>query len=172
MLLLLYRYLYFTIGIAQVGIWSLVLVTMSLSNIANLGFGGSLVKFVAQYHAREDQQSINEIVGTAVITVAVTVAGIIIVLYPAIRTVFHMVVPEANVPVVDLLLPYACISLWVNAIGNLYAAVLDGYHFAHVKSKILLVNQALYLLLSMIFVGMYGSLVWLTLSFCKHCHLL
>jgi len=45
-LFILYRFLLNTIGVEQLGIWSLVLATTSVTQIASFGLSGSVVKFV------------------------------------------------------------------------------------------------------------------------------
>jgi len=156
MLFLFYRYLYSVIGIEQVGIWSLILAMTSLSSIANLGFGGSLVKYVAQYHARGDQDAINDVVATAVITVGIAVATVLILAYPFAEALVGMVVQRQYAERAASLLPYAIVSLWIGSLGNMYAAVLEGYHLAYLKSVIFLAGQALNLLLSMLMVSHHG----------------
>lgn len=52
------------LGAAQYGLWVLIgSVTVHFS-VLDMGYGGSLVKFVAQYRARRDTQALNEIAST------------------------------------------------------------------------------------------------------------
>ena len=51
-LFVLYKFLLKTIGIEDLGIWSVVLATTSVAGIGNFGLSGSVVKFVAKYVAR------------------------------------------------------------------------------------------------------------------------
>ena len=53
-LFILYKFLLNTIGVEQLGIWSLVLATTAVTQIANLGLSGSVVKYVAKYIARKE----------------------------------------------------------------------------------------------------------------------
>ena len=45
-LFILYRYLLATIGVEQLGLWSVVLASTSISRISELGLSGSVVKFL------------------------------------------------------------------------------------------------------------------------------
>ncbi len=63
-LFILYKFLLNTIGVEQLGIWSLVLATTSVSQIASFGLSGSVVKFVAKYIAKEDEKSVSEVIQT------------------------------------------------------------------------------------------------------------
>ena len=67
-LFFLYRFLLNTIGVKQLGVWSLVLATSSIIHIGNLGFSGSVVKFVAKYVARQELVLAAEVIETAAIS--------------------------------------------------------------------------------------------------------
>src|SRR2546422_10484826 len=51
-LLFFYRYLLDTIGVAAVGVWSVVLATTSVGRIADFGMSGGVSRFVARAGAR------------------------------------------------------------------------------------------------------------------------
>ena len=53
-LFFLYRYLLNTIGVAKLGVWSVVMAAASASRMSELGLSGSVVKFVAKYKAHSD----------------------------------------------------------------------------------------------------------------------
>ena len=55
---LLYRYLLDQLGVAQLGVWSLVLATTSVSRIGDLGLSAGVVKFVAQALAQGDARRV------------------------------------------------------------------------------------------------------------------
>ncbi|MFX0141665.1 MAG: hypothetical protein ACFFDN_48960, partial [Candidatus Hodarchaeota archaeon] len=76
-LFILYRFLLNTIGVEQLGVWSLVLATTSITQIAGFGLSGSVVKFVAKYIARRDNENISGVIQTAAITVSVFVGFIL-----------------------------------------------------------------------------------------------
>ena len=63
------------LGQSAYGLWALTTsITMYLS-VLDLGYGGSLVKFVAQYRAWRDRQALNEILST--MFVVFTVVGLV-----------------------------------------------------------------------------------------------
>ena len=55
-LFFLYKFLLGTIGVEQFGIWSLVLATTAVTQIADLGFSGGVVKFVSKYVALKEKK--------------------------------------------------------------------------------------------------------------------
>ena len=67
---LLYRFLLEIIGPEKLGIWSLVLSICSITQVANLGMTGSIVKHIADYDAFNDKKKISLAVQTAVISMA------------------------------------------------------------------------------------------------------
>jgi O-antigen/teichoic acid export membrane protein len=95
-LFFLYRFLIGTIGIERVGIWSLVLATTSVANIANLGLSGSIVKFVARYNAQNDHKTVSDAIQTASVSIAVVIALILVIAYPFADWVLSLVVPSTK----------------------------------------------------------------------------
>ncbi|MBM3253651.1 MAG: hypothetical protein FJZ16_05325, partial [Candidatus Omnitrophica bacterium] len=77
-----YKYLLGVIGIERLGIWSLVIASTSITQIANLGMAGGVVKFVAKYFARGELDNLNGIVQTALWSLAVASGLLMIVAYP------------------------------------------------------------------------------------------
>ena len=84
-LFVLYKFLLNTIGVEQLGIWSLVLATAAVTQIANFGFSGSVVKFVAKYIARRESRNVSGVIQTAAVSVSVFVGFVLLVGYPIIR---------------------------------------------------------------------------------------
>src|SRR6476469_7648113 len=62
------------LGTSAYGLWMLTASISMYFSVLDLGFGGSLTRFVAQYRARRDARSLNEIVST--LFVSFTVIGI------------------------------------------------------------------------------------------------
>jgi O-antigen/teichoic acid export membrane protein len=93
-LFFLYRFLLKTIGVEQFGIWSLVLATTSIAQVANLGISGSIVKFVAKYSARGEYHNISKIIQTAVISLAVIIGFVVLLCYPLIEWFLSLIIPQ------------------------------------------------------------------------------
>jgi O-antigen/teichoic acid export membrane protein len=60
------------LGVAAYGLWMLTASLTAYFSMLDLGYGGALVRFVAQYRARRDARSLNEVLST----LAVVYAGI------------------------------------------------------------------------------------------------
>jgi O-antigen/teichoic acid export membrane protein len=75
-LFILYKFIYHTLGAANLGLWSLVLATTGVARFTDLGLSGSLGRFVARYRALNDIPRAVLAVETGVISVIVLVAGL------------------------------------------------------------------------------------------------
>ena len=78
----LYRFLLKTIGVEQLGIWSLVLATTSITQVVNFGLSGSVVKFVAKYAARGEDRNISAVIQTAAISLGLITGFLLLAGFP------------------------------------------------------------------------------------------
>ena len=111
-LFILYRFLLRTIGVAELGIWSLVFAATSVTQIANLGLSASVVKFVAKYIARERTDTVTEILQTATLSVGIFVGALLIADYPMVRWLLSLIVPGQSLHAALDIVPFAFIAFW------------------------------------------------------------
>ena len=111
-LLILYRYLIDRIGVDQLGIWSIVLATASAARVSELGFGGSIIKFIAAYRAQGDDQAAAESLQTAAISVGALFAIIVAMAYPLLLLALPHVLPAEGLDAgrVDIAVWPCCLS--------------------------------------------------------------
>jgi len=152
----LYRFLLKTIGVEQLGIWSVVLVTTSVAGIANLGLSGSVVKFVARYVAKGENKTIADVIQTAIISISVFVGLVLLIVYPFADLLLGLIMPSDNLKEAILILPYALISLWIMIIASVLQSGLDGHQRIDIRSTILIIGALFHLILSFILVPRYG----------------
>lgn len=155
-LFVLYKFLLNTIGIKQLGIWSLVFATTSLTQLANLGLSGSVVKFVAKYVARDEQQNIADVIQTAALSVAAFVGIVLLIAYPLVREILALVISDESLPLALSVLPYAFVGLWIIVITGVFQAGLDGYQRIDLRSMLLIASAVLHLFLCLVLVPSYG----------------
>jgi len=155
-LFILYRFLLNTIGVEQLGIWSLVLATTAVTQIGNLGLSGSVVKFVAKYVARGEPESVSAVIQTAVLSVGVFVGFILLAGYPVAQWVLRLVVSDEFLPYALAILPYALLALWIMVITSIFQAGLDGYQRIDLRSYLLMGGAIIHLLLCFILAPTYG----------------
>jgi len=153
---ILYRFLLHTIGVEQLGIWSLVLATTSVTQIANFGLGGSVVKFVAKYVAKKENKKVSGIIQTAAISVGAFIGLILLICYPIAKLVLRLVIPNESFPLGLSILPYAFLALWIMVVTSIFHAGLDGYQRIDLRSTLLMGGAILHLLLCFILAPTYG----------------
>ncbi|MBT9559446.1 MAG: oligosaccharide flippase family protein, partial [Myxococcales bacterium] len=158
----LYKFLLGTIGIALLGVWSIVLATTSIGRLSQLGFGPSIVRFVAKNVARADYDGVVTVIHSGLIFIA-SVTGIAILLFfPFARWALGFVVdPDVLEPALELL-PWALGSLWLTMIAGVYQAGLDGYQRMDLRTTLVMASTIAYLLLCLVLVPAHGlmGLAW------------
>jgi O-antigen/teichoic acid export membrane protein len=125
-LFLLYRYLLRTIGSEQVGIWAIVLATVSASRISEMGFTASAVKYTARYIARGEKNKASEVIQTTAITIGVVLVCVLVACYPAITWLMGKIIPAAHIQDALAILPHALVSVWIGAVASVFLSGLDG----------------------------------------------
>ncbi|HEY3347132.1 MAG TPA: oligosaccharide flippase family protein [Nitrospirota bacterium] len=155
-LFLLYGFLLKKIGVDRLGIWSVVVATTSLANVANLGFSGSVIKFVSKYLAREERGIASRIVQTALVSVTLIVGIVFIAAYPIIGLILKGVVPAGRLPEALMILPFTFVSLWVMLIANVVQGSLDGHQRIYIRSSIQMFGTLLYMTACFVAVPHFG----------------
>ena len=87
------------LGPSAYGLWALMATITVHFSVLDLGYGGALVKFVAQYRAWRDRSALNEILSTmgAVFTaVGIVTFAVTVILAANLSTLFHITPREAE----------------------------------------------------------------------------
>lgn len=157
-LAVLYRYLLETIGVAQLGTWSLVLAMSSMIQITNLGLTGSIVKNIADHDAKGDKHSIELSIQTAAITVAILSAGLIGCAYPVAKYYFGFAIEGQ--PYQDALevLPLALIAFWILMVTGIYQSGMYGCQLIVQRNGVLIAESISHVVLCMLLAPRYGLL--------------
>ncbi|NQT32327.1 MAG: oligosaccharide flippase family protein [Candidatus Omnitrophica bacterium] len=155
-MVLLYKYLIGAIGAEKFGIWSLVMATTAVSQIAGFGLPVSVVKFVAKYIALKREDNVTEVIQTAFFSVGIFVGLILFIGYPIAKFWLKIVVAEAAYPDAIAILPYALITIWLFACSGVFQGGLDGFQRIDAKSTLLMVGSFLNLGLCFLLVPGHG----------------
>jgi O-antigen/teichoic acid export membrane protein len=157
-LFVLYRFLLHTIGIEKMGVWSVVLSTATVANVANLGISAGVVRFVAKYLARGEEETVLLLVQTSTISIALFVGLGLAIAYPLVRWLISFVIPSANRGDAYSILPFGLLALWITVIAGVFQAGLDGYQRIDHRC-ILLISGALgFLVICFLVVPSHGLL--------------
>lgn len=155
-LLLLYKFLLQTIGVAQLGIWSLVLAISSTVQAGNFGLTGTIVKTIADYNARQDRRSMAGAVQTASISVACLSLLILGCAYWGAKYYFAFAMdPLAYQQALDLL-PVALLAFWISMVTGIYQSGLYGCQLIAHSNIILILDSIGYLCLCLYLAPRYG----------------
>jgi len=152
----LYRFLLTTIGVEQLGIWSLVLAATSVTKIADFGLSASVVKFVAKYIARKENENVCGIIQTAAFSVAVFVGILLIIGYPIVKVILRVVLPYESFPIALSVLPYAFLAFWFMVVTSVFQAGLDGCQRIDLRSFLLMGGAIIHLVLCFLLAPPYG----------------
>jgi O-antigen/teichoic acid export membrane protein len=155
-LFLLYRYLLKNIGVELLGVWSIVLATTMAAKIGEMGFSGSVVKFVAKHMAHNDSKKVSEIIETAVISVAIIIGSIAVLAYIPLRILIEYIVPSKGMKAAMTVFPYALISLWMNSVAGVFQSGLDGCQRMDLRSILLVGGGTFYFFAVILLVPVYG----------------
>ncbi len=155
-LFILYKFLLHTIGIEELGIWSLILASTSVTQIASFGLSASVVKFVAKYIARGEEENVSGVIQTASLSVAAFVGLILLIGYPIAKWVLGLVIPNEFLPLALSILPYSFFALWIMIVTSIFQGGLDGYQRIDIRSLLLVGSAIINLLLCFILAPLYG----------------
>lgn len=155
---ILYRFLLVTIGVKQLGVWSLILSSTSVAQVANFGLSGSVVKFVAKYTALKEDQNVSNVIQTAAISLGTFSGLLMLIAYPAFTIILGFIVVSDSLPLALAILPYALLSLWLMMIVSVFQSALDGYQRIDLRNIILTCSSILNLILCIILAPSYGLL--------------
>ncbi len=152
----LYKFLLVTIGVKQLGIWSLILSSASIAQVANFGLSGSVVKFVAKYTALKENQNVSNVIQTAALSLGSFVGLLLIVTYPVFRKILGFVLPGDSLLLAIEILPHALLSIWLMMIVSVFQSALDGYQRIDLRSIILTCSSILNLILCIVLAPSHG----------------
>jgi O-antigen/teichoic acid export membrane protein len=155
-LFFLYRFLLKVIGVEQLGIWSLVLATTAITQLATFGLSGSVVKFVAKYVARQEEDRVSGIIQTAALSLGAALFFALLLVYPIGRWLLALVIAGKPLQMALQILPYALLNLWVVMIAGVFQAGLDGFQRIDLRSLLLMGSSIMHLLLCLLLAPAYG----------------
>jgi O-antigen/teichoic acid export membrane protein len=155
---ILYRLITNTLGIASLGIWSVVIATVSTSRLADFGLGSAVTKFVASDLAKGDSKSAAKSVETSLVAVGVIAFFILILVSPIIRYLLSLIFVGDDLVSALNLLPYAIASLWLVLTSTILLSSFDGAQLMLTRAVIVVVGQLIMLVFSLVLIPNFGLL--------------
>lgn len=123
------------LGQSAYGLWMLAASVTIYFSVLDLGYGGSLVRFVAKYRARRDAAAINEILSTVFILFGAFGAlsyGVALFIGFHLQSIFHLSSEQARLGRDVLLIVSAQVSLGFSF--SVFGAVINGFQRYHLNN--------------------------------------
>lgn len=98
----------------------------------------SVVRFVAMYRARQDQESAAVVVETSLLSIALFLALGLGAAYPLLVAALRWAMPTEHLGLAVAVLPYALFALWINCISSVVLGALDGCQRAGLRNLVLI----------------------------------
>lgn len=145
-----------TIGVAAVGVWSVVLATTSVGRIADFGLSGGVSRFVARAGVRASVVEAATYVETAAVSTGIAIGLLVVLALPLLNVYLSAVVPESSLRIAMAMLPYALLSFWIASVASVYQGGLDGVLRVDLRNWIMIASSVLQVGLGMLWVHSSG----------------
>lgn len=147
-----YKYLITKLGVEKLGVWSLIVASVSILNIGNLGLSSTIVKYIAKYLVHDNRDKISSIIQTALITVLFTSILLLGLVYILANILLRAIVPENQIILATTLLPYSLINIGIILQAGISLSALDGAQKIYIRNLLLISSSIIFLGLIFIFV--------------------
>jgi O-antigen/teichoic acid export membrane protein len=154
----LYRFMYRQLGVEQIGVWSIVLASTSVSRLADLGLSASVVRHVARALGAADSQLVRATIETTVVTLAVLMAVVLLGAYIPLMFVLERTISSSALSLSLEILPYALLSLWVSMLSTVFLGALDGHQRIDLRAVVVTLSVCIYLGLAVVLIPGHGLL--------------
>jgi O-antigen/teichoic acid export membrane protein len=115
-----------SLGLQVLGLWSVTVALCAFVSVADLGIGGSMVRFIAVYRAAGDHARARVTAVTALGSVGVMTAAVASVGFLLGAHAIGRVIPAHEISIARQLLPFALITASINAISETVLGGLEG----------------------------------------------
>jgi len=151
-----YRILVIKLGVEMLGVWSLIIATASISNLSNLGFNSAVVKYVAEYNAKDEPERINRLIYTSIISIAILFLILGAVLYLLAFFFITSIIDPQYEDIAMAILPLSLTSLFFYTTGNVLTSGLEGLQKNYIKNFAYAGASFLYLALAIFLIPSSG----------------
>jgi O-antigen/teichoic acid export membrane protein len=158
----LYKFIFRTLGPANLGLYSLVLATTGVARFTDLGLSGSLGRFVARYRALNNQEQAGLVIETGVISVVTILAVVCLLAFPLLLIVLRNVVPVEKIAMAKALLPWAVASIVVGSGASAIQGALDGCTRLDLRAILVTAANVVFVMLAVVLSHFHGliGLAW------------
>jgi O-antigen/teichoic acid export membrane protein len=152
----LYRVVIAALGIGQLGVWSVLLATASVSRLSDLGLTAGITRFIARDLAAGDPERAAAVVETGLVALGLAVGVILLAIYAIAPHMLGLAFAGQYLATALDILPYSLVAAWLSVLGMAAVSGLDGCQRFKVKAVILTVSQGLMVPLAMLLLPRMG----------------
>lgn len=156
LLFFLYRYLLQELGAQQLGVWSVVLASVSIGRLTDMGFAGTALKFVATALGEGEPERAGRLLQTASYSIAMIMLCALALALPAIEIVLDWALPSEAIKDAEMILPLALTSLLFTLIAGVFQSGVDACHRMYLKNLLLIAGNVLMIALALLLVPHRG----------------
>ena len=161
-LFILFGYVAAHVGVAAIGAWSLVVSTISVSRIADIGVGRSLIRFVPAALARNRPDEAAKLIETALTAIAFVFLVIAVLGEPLFAFAVRASVNTGEEALALSILGYALLAYWLSNVASVFLSALASVHRYDQRSIVSMAGTAVQLAAAIVLVPRAGliGLVW------------
>lgn len=152
----LYKYLVTTVGIQQLGVWSLVIATISVGAVANTALSESVIRFVAIYSVKNDWENVSKVLMTSCYVLCVLLLIFLLIIYAASYFLLQFVVDNKFLLLARSLLPFGLLAFWINGVASAFLSFFEGMRLAYIKNTVIAACVIIFYVGSRLMVPKFG----------------
>lgn len=156
--LIIYKLLLSKLGVERLGVWSLILATTSVANIANFGITSGIVKFVAEYYAENKIKKVEKVIFTSFLSILIFFIIISLFVYPILKHSLSFFIELKYSELALSMLPISLLSLIINSVSGVFSSALEGIQKNYFKNILLIISSFIFLFFIHILTDKHGLL--------------
>ncbi|WP_322547646.1 oligosaccharide flippase family protein [Stenotrophomonas geniculata] len=157
-LFIIYRSVVAELGIAMLGVWSIVLATTAFGRVADVGIAAGLSRFIATARGREEHVKVSLYFWTALSTIALLMAVIALVGWMPLNAALGLALSGVELTAAKQLLPWALFTFWLLNINAGLAATLLGIQRSDLRAVSSIGGMIIQVIASYLLVKSHGLL--------------
>ena len=162
LLFILYRYINKELGISEIGVWSIVIATVSASRLADFGISSGITRFIAKELAIGNIKKTVQVLETGFATLLVSLPLILFIAWPILGLILEGIVVGEYRTLALATLPIALLSLYLALLASIFQGALEGCQKMLVRTFLTIGGQIIALLFAFLLVPKFGleGLAW------------
>lgn len=169
---ILFRVVISELGIVAMGAWALVAATLSFSQIADIGLGGALLRFVPVALSQGRNDAARAYVETALAVIVPLYLLIALAGEPLFAFVLTTSISGSGLSLALQILPYSLFAFWLSNVAIVFLSALAGVQRYDLRSAISIAGMLLQFVTALLLIPSYGLLGLVLAQILQNCLLL